>query len=210
MFSFPDGHVSLTCLRPPSKLAPIGRTPAYRQAGGLLYRRGMTLLTGSPSAQAIVDQLKAARVEFVIRVPDRTTSRLSELIEQDPSFTFVPVCKEDEGVSICAALSYGDRRAVLLIQHTGVLDSVNSIRSVASELGLPLVMVVGLLGKERGVRPVDSSSVGVKVTAPILDILNVPHLLVDRTGDESLVSALIEDAYAAPHPVAILVGPGLA
>ncbi|MDP2662744.1 MAG: thiamine pyrophosphate-binding protein [Dehalococcoidia bacterium] len=166
-------------------------------------------MTEPPSAQAIVDQLKAARVEFVIRVPDRTTSRLSELIEQDPSFTLVSVCKEDEGVSICAALSFGDKRAVLLIQHTGVLDSVNSLRSVASEMRFPLVMIVGLLGKPRGTKPTDASSFGVRITEPVLDILNVPHLLVDDSGDEARIAGLIEEAYTIPQPAAILVGAGL-
>jgi len=54
-----------------------------------------------PSAQRIAEQLKLAEVEFVVRVPDRMTTHLSEVIERDSTFKLLPVCKEDEGVSIC-------------------------------------------------------------------------------------------------------------
>ena len=36
------------------------------------------------------------------------------------------VCKEDEGISICSALYATGHRSLLLIQHTGPLDSVNA------------------------------------------------------------------------------------
>lgn len=163
-------------------------------------------MTSGPSAQAIVDQLKQARVEFVVNVPDRTTSRLAELVRQDPAFTFIPVCKEDEGVSICAALSFGDKRAVLLIQHTGLLDSVNAIRAVASENRQPLVLMVGLLAKEPGIKPTESARFGVKMAEPLLDILEIPHTLVEVSGDEAQIGSLIEEAYSTPGPTAILVG----
>ncbi len=167
-------------------------------------------MTQAPNAQAIIDQLKEAGVKFVVNLPDKVTARLSDQIRQDPAFVFIPVCKEDEGVSICAALSYADKRAVLIIQHTGLLDSVNSIRSVASEQQHPLVMIVGLLQKEPGVNPRESKHFGVKITEPLLDILAIRHVLVDANGDESQIASLIEEAYSKSIPTAILIGTGVA
>ncbi len=159
-----------------------------------------------PSARAIFDVLKEAKVEFVISLPDRTTSRLIELIQQDPSFKFVPVCKEDEGVSICSALSFANRRAVLIMQHTGLLDSVNALLGDASEFKRPLVMIVGLLNKERGLKPMESKKLAVRISEPVLDILNISHVLVDARGDEGRIAGLIEEAYSTPKPVCILIG----
>ena len=45
----------------------------------------------------------------------------------------IRVCKEDEGVGICAGLAHTGKRALLLIQHTGLLDSINALRGVAVE-----------------------------------------------------------------------------
>jgi sulfopyruvate decarboxylase TPP-binding subunit len=53
-----------------------------------------------PSAEEIVRQLKQAKVEFVINVPDRTTAAIVDLAAQEPSMKVIRVCKEDEGVSI--------------------------------------------------------------------------------------------------------------
>lgn len=159
-----------------------------------------------PSAQAILDQLKRARIEFITSLPDRMTSRLVELAALDPSFRVIPVCKEDEGVSICSAMSFSDRRAVLVTQHTGVLDSVNSLRTVAAEFGHPLVMIVGLLTKEPGVRPIESARVGIRIMEPLLDLLGISYVIVENAGDEAQIAELIEDAYSKPKPVAVLIG----
>ena len=118
-----------------------------------------------PSAEAIVEQFKQSRVEFVAGVPDKMTARLTELIERDSSFTFIPLCKEDEGVSICSALSLADRRAVLIIQHTGFMDSINSIQAVPTDFRQPLVMIMGLLNKEPGIRPKESKRVAASGSA---------------------------------------------
>lgn len=159
-----------------------------------------------PSAEAIIDQLKLAKVEYIANVPDKMTARLTELIEQDPAFKFIPVCKEDEGVSICDALWYGDKRAVLIVQHTGFMDSINNIQGVATDFGHPLVMLVGLLNKEDGVKPTESKRVGIKITEPLLDALMIPHVLVDNRGDEAQIAPLIEEAFSTSKSIAILIG----
>jgi len=159
-----------------------------------------------PKGQAILDQLKQAGIEFVVSLPDKMTAGLVDLIVRDPSFRFVPVCKEDEGVSICSALSFGDKRAVLVTQHTGVLDSVNSLRTVAAEFKHPLVMIVGLLTKEPGVKPTESKRVGIRIIEPLLDLLDISHVIVEKEGDEAQIGNLIEEAYSTPKPVAILIG----
>jgi len=150
--------------------------------------------------------LKQAGVEFVINVPDKTTAAIVNCVAREPSMKIIRVCKEDEGVSICGALSFGDKRAVLIMQHTGLLDSVNSVMAVASELRRPLVIIVGLHLKEPGMKPTESIHFAVRITEPVLDILAVPHLLVERRGDEMTIAALIEEAYTVQKPLAILVG----
>jgi sulfopyruvate decarboxylase subunit alpha len=53
----------------------------------------------------------------------------------------VQICKEDEGVSICSGLYAAGQRALLLMQHTGLLDSVNALRGVAVEGQNPVCMI---------------------------------------------------------------------
>src|SRR5437868_6748034 len=96
--------------------------------------RTMASLTG----RNIIREIVASGVEFVVSVPDITTSE--GLLRQFASMTaprLIRVCKEDEGIGICAGLAYTGKRSLLLIQQTGMLDSINAIRGVAVEYALP-------------------------------------------------------------------------
>ena len=115
------------------------------------------------SGEAIVDAFKRSGVEFVVSVPDRVTSEtVLRRVAADATLKLVRICKEDEGVSICAALSFCDKRALLLMQNTGLLDSINALRGIAVEYKLPVVMTVGLLSHESAAPPAQSKSYGAR------------------------------------------------
>jgi sulfopyruvate decarboxylase TPP-binding subunit len=158
-------------------------------------------------AAAIVDEIKRADIRTIVMLPDRHTSRhlLPGLVD-DPALRVVQVCKEDEGVSICSGLYATGHRALLLMQYTGLLDSINAIRGVAVELQNPVCMMVGLLGLEPGIAPEESKRYGLRIVAPILDAMAVPHILLRSTSDTGQIGPAIDAAYARPGPVVLLVG----
>jgi sulfopyruvate decarboxylase subunit alpha len=86
------------------------------------------------------------------------------------------------------------------------MDSINSIQGVATDFRQPLVMIIGLLNKEPGIRPRESKRVGVSLTEPLLEVLKIPHVLVDVQGDEARIAGLVEEAYSTSNPIAILIG----
>ncbi len=159
------------------------------------------------SGQAIIDALKRTGVEFIISVPDICTSAgLLKPISEDPALRLVRVCKEDEGVSICASLSFCDRRAVLLMQQTGLMDSLNALRAIGVDYRNPVCMMVGLLGKEADVAPADSRSFGVRVITPILDVMGIRYCVLNSDADIEAGMLAIHDAYRQSAPVVLLLG----
>jgi sulfopyruvate decarboxylase TPP-binding subunit len=162
-----------------------------------------TRLTGS----AIIAALKASGVEFILSVPDIVTSEgLLRPIAADPAFRLIRVCKEDECIGIACGLSYYDRRALTLIQHTGFLDSINAIRGIAVEHRAPICMMIGLLEHDPARAPRDSPRYGVRIVEPILEAMGIPHHLIKEDADVTAIRPAIEDAYAGSHPLALLVG----
>ena len=99
------------------------------------------------SGLGIIAELKKAHPTVAALLDIVTSDGLLWPISRDPDFRLIRVCKEDEGISICAALSYTDTRALMLMQQTGLLDSLNSIRSIAIEYQQPICMMIGLQGK---------------------------------------------------------------
>jgi len=159
------------------------------------------------TAAAIKKEYKRAGIHFVVALPDRVTSHyLLKGLLADPEFKVVQVCKEDEGVSICSGLYAGGHRSVLMMQYTGFLDSINSIRGIAVEGHFPVCMVVGLLGKEPDIAPVQSKKYGVKIIEPICDIMGIEHYLVERDGDTPRIASAIEKSFTNSSPSAILIG----
>ena len=161
---------------------------------------------GPALGAAIVAALKRAGVGFVLSVPDIVTSEhLLWPIAEDPDFRLIRVCKEDEAFGIAAGLSFCDQRAVLLIQQTGLLDSLNALRAVGVELEMPICALVGLQGREAKVGPGDSAAYGVRIVAPILDAMGIGHSLVETTDQAATIADTIDAAYRRSRPAVVLL-----
>ena len=159
------------------------------------------------SGTQIITALKQAGIRFIVALPDRTTSEyVLKPMLNDPDFHVVQVCKEDEGLSICASLYSAGHRSLMMMQYTGLLDSINAVRGVAMEGRNPVCMLVGLLGKEPGVPPKKSARYGLRVVEPVLDAMGVAHHLVELGADIGQIQPAIDKAYAESAPVALLVG----
>ena len=161
------------------------------------------ILNGS----AVIDAIKQSGIQIVLALPDITTSGgIMAPLSQDPHFRLIRVCKEDEAIGIASGLTYSRERALVFIQHTGLLDSINAIRAVPVEYDLPVCMLVGLLNNEPGGDPYKSKTYGVRIVPPILDVMGVRHVLVDTDADAAKIPPVIDRAYAESKPVVIMIG----
>jgi sulfopyruvate decarboxylase TPP-binding subunit len=159
------------------------------------------------SGQSIVREIKASRIDFVVSVPDITTSEgLLRPLAKLSHPRLIRICKEDEGVAICGGLAFTGKRGLLLIQQTGLLDSINAVRGVAVEYNLPICMMVGLLEKEVGVPPRQSKRYGVRIVEPILDAMGIAYHEIEKEADVPKIRPAIEDCFANSKPVVILIG----
>jgi sulfopyruvate decarboxylase subunit alpha len=159
------------------------------------------------TANKIKQEFKRAGIDFVVALPDRVTSHhLLKGLIADPEFRVVQVCKEDEGISICSGLYAAGKKSVFMMQYTGFLDSINAIRGVGVEGRFPVCMIVGLLGKEPDVAPTQSKKYGVKIIEPILDVMGIEHLLIEKDADAAQIAPAIEKTFKNSFPTAILIG----
>jgi sulfopyruvate decarboxylase TPP-binding subunit len=159
------------------------------------------------SGGAIIAAIKASGVEYVLSVPDIVTSSgLLRPIAADKELRLIRVCKEDECIGIASGLSYCNKRALILIQHTGFLDSLNAIRGVAVEYQQPICMMVGLLLHDPETAPRESPRYGVRIMEPILDDMGIAHHLISVDADVPKIQPAIEKAYRESRPLAFLIG----
>ena len=160
-----------------------------------------------PSGKAIINALDAANIKFIVSVPDIVTSDgLLWPLSKDDNFKLVRVCKEDEGVSICGAMSYNNTRALLLMQQTGLMDSLNAIRAIGVDYQLPICMMVGLQGKEPDVSAANSASYGVRIIEPVLNAMQIPYRIIEDPKDVDHITKDINNAYETSSTFVFIVG----
>lgn len=155
---------------------------------------------------AILAALDEAGIDYVVSVPDLTTSEgvLRPLAARGKP-KLLRICREEEGVGICAGLAAAGKRGVLLIQYTGFLASMNALRAIAMEYRQPICMLIGLLFDDAPEDPRQSRNYGVNRMIPLLETLGMRHLLVRNDEDASAIAPALTHAFGANEPVAILI-----
>lgn len=100
------------------------------------------------STEAIYDGLKDAGIDFIVSVPCVNLSKLLNMIDDDPEITHIPVTREEEGIGICAGAYLGGKRTAILMQNSGLGNSINALKSLMELYEFPLVMVMSHRGTE--------------------------------------------------------------
>ena len=156
--------------------------------------------------EAILRELRASGIAYVLALPDLyTSSGLLHPLARSGDPPIIRLAREDEGIGIASGLSFCGKRALLMMQYTGLLDSVNALRAVSLDYKLPLCMMVGLLGHDPEKPPHESPRYGVRIVTPILDAMGVEHQTLYDDRDLPKIREAVDRAYDASKPVAILI-----
>jgi len=155
---------------------------------------------------SILNALKGAEIEYVISVPDLTTSEgVLRPLAKDPHLKLIRVCREEEAIGICAGLLAGGKRAVILIQYTGFMASMNAIRAIAMEYRQPICMLVGLLFADAPEDPRQSVNYGVNRMIPLIEALGMPYRLARNDDEAAAIAPALNQAFERSEPLTILI-----
>ena len=152
---------------------------------------------------AVYQGMKRAGINFVTSVPCVNLQELLALVSGDPEIIHVPVTREEEGVGICAGAWMGGRRAALLMQNSGLGNSINALASLDILYSIPLLMIISHRGS-KGESIIGQVPMG-QLTAPLLDAMAIPHFSPQPGEAEETVAQAWGQAAAARRPVAVLL-----
>ena len=157
-------------------------------------------------ADMLLSALRDAGVQDVVIVPDTHQRSVIERLLQDDEIRLIQASTEDEAMAICAGLIIGGRRPVLQIQHAGLYACANNLRGIAVDGALPVVLVIGLLGRDPSKAPRDNFGSMIRYAEPLLDALEIPTHLLDGPADVGHLTQAFAEAEQRGGPVAVLVG----
>ncbi|MCP5368043.1 MAG: phosphonopyruvate decarboxylase [Hyphomicrobiales bacterium] len=91
-------------------------------------------------------------IDLVATVPDAGLSRLLTLCEDDPAVDVITLTTEEEGVGLLAGAWLGGRRAVLMMQSSGIGNIVNAL-TLPGVCGIPCLMLATMRGQDGEFNP---------------------------------------------------------
>ena len=154
------------------------------------------------ATENFIGALKRARVDFVATLPDLKIVELVKAIDKDPELKHVPLCREEEGVGICAGAYLAGKKPALLMQNAGLLNSCNALTTTCLQFQIPLLLLIYYAGDfgDRGFATVGS------VTEPVLEALGIRTYVlrkIDEVTDTVRGAQIL--AEDSKKPVAVLL-----
>ncbi|HVH92685.1 MAG TPA: thiamine pyrophosphate-binding protein [Candidatus Acidoferrum sp.] len=153
-------------------------------------------------AVRIVAGLKKAGIDFVATLPDEKMVEVIRTVEGDPELKHIPLCREEEGIGICAGAYLAGKKTALIMQNAGFLNSCNALTTTCLQFQIPILLLIYYAGDmgDRGFTTLGS------VTEPSLQALGIRYAILRKADevDETLCGAQIL-AEDSKKPVAVLL-----
>lgn len=135
------------------------------------------------SSEVVYKSLKNVGIDFVVSLPCVNLGKVMEMVDCDPDMIHVPVTREEEGLGICAGAFFGGKKPAILMQNSGIGNSVNVLASLYELYKIPIIMIISHRGTEG---EFISAQVPMgKATPGVLDALNVAYFN-PKTPEEAM------------------------
>ena len=156
----------------------------------------------------------AAGITHVAYVPDNPLSHVLNALEGYPKIRTTLATREEEAFGIAAGLYLGGVRAAVMLQSSGLGNSLNALTSLIVPYQMPMLILISMRG-DAGEWNSAQVPMG-RAVVPILDAMGIPHAtvaspeataatveLVARTAFETCMSGacLLPRRITAPRVV---------
>ena len=154
------------------------------------------------AATKIVAGIKQAGINFIATLPDVNLAQLLHAVDEDSELLHVPLCREEEGIGICAGAYLVGKKCAAVMQNGGFFNSNNAIISTLLQYQIPLLLMIYYAG-DVGDRTFSTSG---SMTEPVLQALGIRYYIMRETADApeliQRAQILTEDSK---RPVALLL-----
>ena len=149
--------------------------------------------------------LKNSGIRFFISLPCKHLASLIKYLENDKDISYIPVTREEEGVGIAAGSYLGGQMAVMLMQNSGLGNSINALSSLMNYYQIPMILLIshrGTAGEKISAQvPMGRSTEG------LLTTLDIPFFKYETKQDIINLKDHISYAFVCEKPIALLVSP---
>ena len=128
---------------------------------------------------------------------------LLQLIEERNEIDHIAITREEEGVGIAAGAYLGGKVPAILMQNSGLGNSVNAIKSLLQLYEIPVIFIMSHRGAE-GEKILAQIPMG-KLTPDLLDLLKIETFIVDSERNIQHIQTAVEQSLSSGIPTGILL-----
>jgi len=150
----------------------------------------------------IVNILLEEDINLICSVPCIMLAGVLKKLE-DTSLTHIPVTREEEGVGIAAGAFLGGRRPALLMQNSGLGNSINALLSLTKLYGLPLPLIISQRGG-KGEKVLAQMPMG-KATPNLFKAARIDYVRIKKREDLIKMGKMIRKAFGNHRVTAIIL-----
>ncbi|MBI3073345.1 MAG: sulfopyruvate decarboxylase subunit alpha [Deltaproteobacteria bacterium] len=155
--------------------------------------------------KAFLEKARALGFNFFTGVPCSLLK--GAFAELEKRSDFVPATREDSALGMAAGAYLAGKKAMVLMQNSGLGVSVNAVVSLNAIYKIPCVMVISWRGYQGKDAP-EHIIMG-EITHRLLDTIGVPHRSPDAEGLLADLSWANDEMAKRRAPVALVVREGV-
>ncbi|MDO9325230.1 MAG: sulfopyruvate decarboxylase subunit alpha [Methanoregula sp.] len=151
----------------------------------------------------VIDILKEHGISHIASIPCDKAKDLCFMLPDH--FDHTCLTREEDGIGVCAGLALAGQRPAMVIQSSGLGNSLNAIMSLTKTYDLPLPIIASWRGVQDEIIP---AQVPFNAAIPkILDATGIPYTVIHSHEEFGKIGDVIDDAFLHSRPHVCLVLP---
>jgi len=147
--------------------------------------------------------IKDSGIDFITSVPCLLLKDILKIIDDKEEIIYLPVTREEEGVGIAAGAYLGGKKPAVLMQNSGLGNSINAVTSLLQYYEIPVIFFISHRGEEED--PISAHIPMGKITETLLDDISMRFWNISSNKDISNIKAAINYSNENNKSVAILL-----
>ena len=154
--------------------------------------------------QTILEQIDAAGITHIISVPDGYLAPMIQKIEGKRHLHHTPAAREEEALAIASGLSMAGKKAMVMMQNSGFLNSIGCYATLCQNYRTPFVLLIANRGNIYDKNNYDIPKI--RYMDGILKTMNTLHYSCHQYRDEENILRMAQNvAETAGEPAILLL-----
>lgn len=151
----------------------------------------------------LYEAIKNSGIDLILSLPCIMLKGLLQVIEERKEIQHIPITREEEGVGIAAGAYLGGKIPAILMQNSGLGNSINAIKSLLQLYKIPAIFIMSHRGVE-GEKIIAQIPMG-KLTPDLLDLLKIKKFIVNNPEKINEIERAVTFSKKSKESVGILL-----